>query len=104
MAQKLYAAKVEMTFYFLAEEGEEQQVAQDNMDDALRDSERNMEPSVHEVKRFEHLLDVSSDMHQEELVYGVKGDITLKEAFELSGYDYQKEEEECMKRLGVKTD
>ncbi len=93
MAQKLYAATIETVFYFMAEEGQEDRVAKKHTREAIRDSEHNLEPSVHEVRQFSHLLDVSSDMHDEELVYGTKEDVTLKEAFELSGYDYKKEEE-----------
>lgn len=99
MAQKLYAATIVTVFYFMAEEGQEEEVAKKYTREALRDSEHNLEPSVHEVKRFDHLLEVPSDMHDDELVYGVQGDVTLKEAFELSGHDYKKEEEAFMEHM-----
>lgn len=93
MAKKLYAATIEMVYYFMAEEGDEERVAKKHAREAVRDAEHNLDPSVHQVKLYQHLLDVSSDLHDDELVYGVDGDVTLKEAFELSGYDYKKEEE-----------
>lgn len=101
MAKKLYAATIETVFYFMAEEGQEDVVGKQYTCEALRDCERSLIPSVNEVTRYEQLLDVSSDLHEEELVYGVDGDITLREAFEMAGHDYKEAEAKFMDRYAT---
>ena len=84
MALKLYKAETTNIFYFLAEEGEEGEVAKKNFE-AAWDDDRMKEPEVSEVKKYAHL----TDWEHGELVYGTRGDVSLKDAFELAGGDYE---------------
>lgn len=92
MAQKLYHAEVTFHYYFLAEEGEEYAEAECYVRDAIND-DSSVSPDVNEVTRMEHMLDW--DDH-DCLVYGEHdGDITLREAFEIStGKTYEQADEE----------
>lgn len=93
MAQKLYKATVETTFYFVAEKGREQSEAERCMNEAMQD-DCELHPYVREVKEYEHLYDWED---HELLVYGElqrQKDLTLKDAFELgTGKNYEKEKQ-----------
>ncbi len=98
MAKKLYRAEVTSTFYYIAEEGDEERVADDIMEEAL-DDDREKGINIKEVTRFtdlDHWPDHECD------VYGIPGSKTLIEAFEETtglGYADSKEEVLNMYRL-----
>jgi hypothetical protein len=111
MAQKLYKATVEMTYYFLAEEGRQQGEAESWMEDAIRDDSL-LRPDVEEVNSYNDTTDWEPDT----LIYGPhcnygpnQRDIKLREAFGLStGKDFDEEKEKVMqgyreaaKRAGI---
>lgn len=91
MAQKLYKAEVTSTFYFIAEEDQEEKIGSRLMQEAL-DDDRDKGLDISEVTRYEHLMDW--DDH-EMAVYGPKNDVTLIEAFNAhTGKDYNESREE----------
>lgn len=92
MAKKLFHAEVTYHYYFLAEEGEEYAEAENYMRDVI-DDDGSVSPDVNEVTSMADMLEW--DDH-DCLVYGEHdGDITLREAFEIStGKTYEQADEE----------
>jgi len=100
MAQKLYKATIETTYYFLAEEGKQQGEAERWMEDAVNDDSL-LRPHVEEVDSYNDTTDWEPDY----LIYGPhcrygsdRRDVKLREAFELStGKNFDEEKEKVMR-------
>ena len=97
MATKLYKAEVTSVYYFLAEEGTEEDVARDVMEEAL-DNDNEKAPNVSEVKRYEHIMDWEDKTW---LVYGQTAEnTTLAEAYQIgTGQPYDEGKKEAMERF-----
>ena len=99
MATKLYKAEITSVYYFLAEEGTEEDVAEDVMEEAL-DNDNEKRPDVSEVKRYEDTMDWNDKTWQ---VYGrTAGDTTLAEAYQIgTGQSYENGKKEAMERFSA---
>ena len=98
MAQKLFHAEVTFHYYFLAEEDEAQEKAEEFMDEAIENDGGQAYPEVNEVSNMEGLLDW--DDHDCLVYSDHKEDISLKKAFEMTnGITYEQGQEAFKNRL-----